>query len=229
MLPKDAAVLALGLLAACSGAPKEEPARPDATGGVLILEQAYDVPAADAWKAAGAALEEGEFTIERRRRDDCGGKIVARREDGHRVTVTIHAPQRSTAEVTVVVDPADRQLLDTIQKRIGEKLSLKKARSDLLADTVLEASYEADVDRVIAAAERACSALSLEIDLVRRDQGRARLEARGRDNRVVRVGLRQADGGTQVVLSTQETGAGEKDFLRRFRRELERHLFPSSE
>jgi len=228
-----AAVLALGLLASCSSEPEGSRTPPrEIAGGVLVLEQAYEVSAADAWKAADQALEGGEFTVERRRRDDCGGKIVARREDGHRVTVTIHAPERSAAEVTVVVEPGDRELLDTIQRRIVDKLGLKKARSELLGDTVLEASYEVELGGVFAAAERACRALSMEVELLRREQERARLEARDRDGRPVRFALRRTDGdsgGTEVVISTQETGGGEKELLRRVRRELERHLFPSGD
>ncbi len=228
-----AAVLALGLLSACSSEEEVGQAPPrEIAGGVLVLEQAYEVSAADAWKAADAALEGGDFKVERRRRDDCGGKIVARREDGHRVAVTIHAPERSAAELTVVVEPGDRQLLDTIQRRIGEKLSLKKARSELLGDTVLEASYEVDVGSAFEAAERTCRVLSLEVELLRREPERARLEARDRDGRPVRFALHRSDGAaaeTEVVLSTQETGGGEKEFLRRVRRELERHLFPSSD
>ena len=146
MLRRATAVLTLSLLAACSAGPEKDQAPPrEIAGGVLVLEQAFEVSAADAWKAADGALEGGEFKVERRRRDDCGGKIVARREDGHRVTVTIHAPERAAAEVTVLVEPGDHGLLDTIQKRIGEKLSLKKARSELLGDTVLEASYDVDL------------------------------------------------------------------------------------
>jgi hypothetical protein len=228
-----AAVLALGLLAACSleQGGSQTPPR-EIAGGVLVLEQAYEVSAADAWKAADAALERGEFKVERRRRDDCGGKIVARREDGHRVAVTIHAPERSAAEITVVVEPGDRELLDTIQRRIGEKLGLKKARSDLQGDTVVEASYAVDLGGAYAAAERTCRVLSMDVELLRREPERARLEARDRDGRPVRFTLHGTDGdaaATEVVISTQEAGGGEKEFLRRVRRELERHLFPSSD
>jgi hypothetical protein len=235
MLPRGPAVLALGVLAACSSEP--EPVKNPATvrefaRGVLVLEQAYEVSAADAWKAADSALEGGEFTVERRRRDECGGKIVARREDGHRVAVTIHAPERSAAEITLVVDPGDRDLLDTIQKRIAEKLGLKKASSALLGDTVLEASYEVDLDSAVGAAQRAFRALSLEVELLHRDRERARLEARDPEGRRLRLALHRTDGdfpATEVVLSAKETGGAEKELLRRVRRELERHLFPSSD
>ena len=233
MVSRRATVLALGLLGACSTEPEEERASArESAGSVLVLEQAYEASAADAWKAVEAALEGGDCTVERRRRDDCGGKIVARREDGHRVTVTIHAPERSAAEVTVIVDQGDRDLVDTIQRRIGEKLSLKKARSQLLGDTMLEASYGIDLGSALAAVERTCRAMSMEVEFLLRERERARLDARDRNGRPVRFALRQIDGdapGTEVVVSTQETGGGEKEFLRRVRRELEHHLFPSGD
>jgi hypothetical protein len=229
---RGSAVLALGLLAACSSEHAEDRTARELSEGVLVLEQAYDVSAADAWKAAKAALEGEEFKVERRRRDDYGGKIVARREDGHRVTVTIHAPERASAEVTLVVEPGDRGLLDTIQRRLEEKLSLKKARAELLGDTVQESSYEVDLTAALAAAERACHVLVLEVEFLHRDAERARLEARDRDGRALRFTLHATDGAspeTEIVISTQESWGGEKELLRRVRREMERHLFPSSE
>src|SRR6185295_2006389 len=125
-------VLSIGLAAvgACSSGDVEEPSKA-IVGGTLSDEQRYEVAAADAWKAAEAALEGDDFKVERRHRDECGGKLVARREDGHRVTVTIHAPDRASSEISVYVEPADPSLVQAIQIRIGEKLSLKKAQSDL--------------------------------------------------------------------------------------------------
>ena len=228
---RGSAVLALGLLGACSAEPAQDRAAREVPESVLVLEQAYEVPAADVWKAAAAALEGEEFKVERRRRDDYGGKIVARREDGHRVTVTIHAPERAPAEVTIVVEPADRGLLDTIQRRLEEKLSLKKARAELLGDTVQESSYEVDLGTALLAAERACHVLALEVKLLRRDPERARLEARDRDGRSLRFTMHETDGAspeTEIVISIPEAWGGEKELLRQVRRELERHLFPSS-
>jgi len=225
----------LFLLPAACAAP--EPDAPSAEGesvtGALADEQRYIVPVAEAMKAAEAALGSDEFKIERRRRDDCGGKLVARREDGRRVTVTIHAPERSVAEVAVYVEPADRGLVELLHRRIGEKLSLKKAKADLFGDSSLEVSYEIDLGTGMAAAERSCRTLALEVTLKREDRDRARLEARDGDGRPLRIGLRRTEAATaeiEVVLSTEtRPGGGEMDFLRKVRRELERHLFPASE
>ena len=232
---KHALVLipALVLLSACSGSPDEsEPAPRSVVGGTLGDEQAFDVPAAEAWKAAEAALEGEELAVERRRRDDCGGKIVARREDGHRVTVTIHAPERAAAEVAVYVEPADRGLMEAVQRRIGEKLSLKRAQADLSGDTSVETSYEIDLDVGLEAAEQACRALAMDLTVRHREKERARLEAKDRDERRVRIVLHKAEGDastTEIRLSTDATAAGgEKEFLRKVRRELEQHLFPAT-
>ena len=72
----------------------------------------------------------------------------------------------------------------------------------------------------------------MDVELLRRDEERARLEARDPDGRAVRIALHRTDGGspaTEVVISTSDAAGGEKELLRRIRRELERHLFPSSD
>jgi hypothetical protein len=227
--------LALSLPAACAGDPEEAAPAPGAESitGALADEQRYPVPVAEAMKAAETALRSGDFKIERKRRDDCGGKIVARREDGHRVTVTIHAPERAVTEIAVYTEPADRRLVEFLHARIASTLGLKKAQAELFGETTLEASYEVDLETGMAAAENACRTLALEVTLKRQDQDRARLEARDIDARPVRFALRRTaapSAETEVVLSTETVpGGGEKEFLRRIRRELERRLFPSSE
>jgi hypothetical protein len=232
--PARPAVLAFCLLAACSGASTDEAGgQPVLVGGTLSEEQTFEVPAAEAWKAAEEALEGEEFKVERRHRDDCGGKFVARREDGHRVTVTIHAPEREAAEVAIYVEPADPDVVRAIQERLLEKLSLKKARADLFDETLIEASYEVDLEQALGAAERACRALSLEVTQRQREKSRARVEARDGDSRRVRfsVSRDEADPAeTKVVFETERAPrGGEKEFLRRVRRELERHLFPPAD
>jgi hypothetical protein len=227
------ALLAMSLASAgaCSSADSDE--RPRAVvGGTLSDEQRYEVAAADAWKAAESALEGDEFKVERRHRDDCGGKLVARREDGHRVTVTIHAPDRARPEISVYVEPGDPKLAQELQIRIGEKLSLKKAQAALLGETVLEASYEVDLETGLAAVERCCRALGLEQTLVQRLEGRARVLARSRERGAVRFVLRAGEEAaeTQVVLSCDAAAeGGEKEFLRGIRRELERQLYPPAD
>jgi hypothetical protein len=235
MIRRSLVVLLLSLPAACAEPEAEPPSAADreSVTGVLAEEQRYSAPVAEVMKAAVAALGSDDFRIERRRRDDCGGKIVARREDGHRVTVTIHAPERSVAEVSVYVEPADRELVELLHARIGGKLSLKKAKADLFGESSLEVTYEIDLETGLAAAERTCRALALEVTLKRQEQDRARLEARDDDSRLLRFALRRtaaAPAEIEVVLSTEtRPGGGEMEFLRKVRRELERHLFPSSE
>jgi len=225
-------VLAVALLSACASSDDGEPER-TVVGGTLSDEQSYEVPAAEAWKAVEAALEGSEFTVERRRRDDCGGKIVARREDGHRVTVTIHAPERKAAEIAVYVEPADQALVHAVQERIGAKLSLKKARSDLFGETSLEASYEIGLEAAVTVVLRACRALAFEVVVQQREKERARIEVRDRNSPPVRFTLQQGEADpseTRIVIATEKTPeGGEKDLLRRVRREVERHLFPASE
>ncbi len=223
-------LLALGLASAggCSSNDVEEPEKA-IVGGTLSDELRYEVSAADAMKAAEAALEGDDFKVERRHRDECGGKLVARREDGHRVTVTIHAPDRTSSEIAVYVVPADPGLVQAIQIRIGEKLSLKKAQSNLLGECTLEASYEIDLRTAVSAVERSSRELGLEQTLSQHEESRARIEVRSRDRRVVRFLLSSGESPseTRFVLSTDPTAdGGEKEFLRRVRRELERHLFP---
>ncbi len=185
------------------------------------------------WKAVEAVLEENDFKLERRRRDECGGRITARREGGPRVVVTIHASERSRAEIALYVEPADRAQADLLQAKIEEKLGLKRAHADLFGETSVESSYEADLALGTAAAKRACAALELELTQVQVDSSRARIEGRDSQSRHVRFKMRLTEGRSdeiEVILSTDSTAAGdEKEFLRKVRREFERHLFPAGE
>jgi hypothetical protein len=223
--------LVLSLLGAC-GVP-EPVVAPQAVGVVGIDEVRYTVPATEAWKAAEMALSGESFKIQWRRRYDCGGKIVATRSGGYRVTVTVHAPERSASEVSISAEPPDRELVGKIQARIGANIGGKLASADLFGNTSSESSYEIPLDTAIVAAERTCGALSLEVIFKRVDRDRGRLDAVDRAGRPARFYFHKVDGSadeTGLILTT-ETAAdgGEKDFLRNVRKEFERHIYVPSE
>jgi len=227
-------VLAAALIPACASREADTPPPPSmrSDAGVVSEDQTYRVPVGRAWKAMLAALESADCRVQGRRRDECGGRIVARREDGRRVLVLVHAAERQLSEILIYVEPPDRALLDSIRLRLEEKLSLAKARSDLFGDNSVEASYDIDLDSAVEAAERACRALGLDVTFSQRREDRVKIEAKGLDDRTLRVSLGPGDAetdGIQVMLSAGSTPADQaKDFLHQARKELERQLFPAA-
>lgn len=184
----------------------------------------YDLPLADVWAAAEEAVLEEDVAVERRILHHRGGRLVVRRVDGHRVKVSVRAAGEST-DSAVRVEPGSPSLAQMVQGRIGEKLSLKRARADLFGERTLELTPEADLGRCMDAAERACRAVGLDVVHRHLDESGGRLAARDASGRVVRITLRPADQSTGATLSTDASA----DLLRSVRREFERQLFPVAE
>lgn len=222
------------LLAACgSSSPPPEADAVDAGLGSEADEHRYSLGAAEVWAAAETAMGCADLQIERRRRDERGGEIVARRADGHRVKVTVLALEEKDTSVAVVVDPENRELTWMIQGTIGQKLNLAQARANLFGEHSVDGSYEIELDRCVAAVERTCRALNLEVRHKQIQGSRVRIEARDADDRPLRFTMRLSDGRsdeTEVLLTTEPASSGgELQFLEHVRREFERRLFPVAE
>lgn len=220
------AAAAVLMLCSCGSEPVEETF--DAGGGVHPSVQRYPMDVAAVWRAAEEVAAEDEVTIERRRRRGPGGFLLGRRVDGRRMRVAVRELPEGAAEAEVCLDPGNRELAGEVQVRIGEKLSLRKARSELFGERSVEGTYAADLNRCMEAAEKTCRALDLEVVHRQLEESGGLLEARDVAGRAVRIALKPsgARGATGSVLSVD---GGETDLLRRLRGEFDRQLTPTAD
>ena len=192
-----------------------------------VEEHRYELPAAEVWAAAEAAMAEDGAILELRRAASDGGEIVARRPEGHHVRATATAVEPLATRVVVVVSPPNSALASMIQGRIAERLSLRKAQSDLFGETSVETVYDRPLEACVAAVEETCRALGL--DIVRRMtlDAQVRIEARTAESRTVRFSLRRIGNRhveTAVMFTAERSPAGALD---RLREDFERHLDPA--
>lgn len=220
---------ALLLLPSCeAAAPEPEDESFDSDPIVPAVERRYEIPLPEVWTAVEEAVAEEDVVIERRRRNERRGILAGRCHDGHRMKVSVRAHPGDGSQVAVTVDPPNRELAGMVQDRIGNKLSLRKARSDLFGERSDVRVLNADLRRGMEAAERTCRALGLEVVHKQLRESEGRLVARDGDGRAVRFTLQSADDpllGTGSVLST----VAPAELLRRVSREFERQLFPATE
>jgi hypothetical protein len=220
--------LLLALPAACGSSGRDGDLEAGAAPG-SVDEHRYELPAAQVWAAAQTAVEEDGAVVELRRPASDGGEIVVRRSEGSRVQATVTAVEPHATRVAVAVSPANGTLGAMIQARIGERLSLLKAQADLFGETSVETVYPRSLEASVAAAERTCRTLDMEI--VRRMTlgAHARVEARDRSSRAIRFSFRRIGDGSRetAVMFTAESAP--QDRLEQVRREFERHLFPARE
>jgi hypothetical protein len=190
-------------------------------------ERRVELPAAQVWIAAQSAVAEDGAVIALRRATSDGGEIVARRPEGHRVQVTVIAVDGQSTRVSVAVSPSNGTLAAMIHGRIGDRLSLRKAQSELFGETSVETVYDRSLEAALAAAEETCRAMELEVVRRKTEDAEARIEARDRDSHAIRFSLRRIGGGgaeTAVMFTAEAAGGDTLDILRR---EFERRLFPA--
>ncbi len=123
----SAAILALAILAttSCGQSEKGSATRSRDLGtGMNTVERKYDKPAREAWDAALASVKSYDMRIESDLHDELGGDIVARRADDHKVLVHVTSLDRNRSEVSVRVEPGNKDLAEMIHDRISQKLGV---------------------------------------------------------------------------------------------------------
>jgi hypothetical protein len=225
--------LLLCLTACASPAPETDPAGFDDGPTVDPLVRRHDAPLSRVWTAAVETLEEEGIVLSRRRRGTSRGVLVGNSGMGLRVKVRLHSEIGERTEASVDILPPAPALAASIQDRIGDRLSLGKAKAAVFGRTSLERAYRDELDHCMAAAELACRSLNLDVVHKHQMETRGRLEARDESGRSARFTLRSAEGpggGTEAVVTTESTpDGGEEEFLLRVVREFERSLIPAAE
>jgi hypothetical protein len=221
-------------MGAC-GSSEPEPEATSLEEGPVVdpLVRRFDAPFSGVWAAAEEALVEEGVAIDRRRRGTTRGVLVGYGGLSLRVKVRIRPEPGGRVEVGVDILPRDPTLATMIQDRIGDKLSLRRAKADLFGQTSLERAYRDDLEHCMSAAERACRSLNLDIVHKQILHSRGRLEARDDSGRTARFTLQTVPAtgrGTEAVVTTEGTAdSGEKALLDRIVREFERDLTRAGE
>ena len=219
----------LALVAACGSSTPDGAEAVVASAESHVDERRVELPAAQVWAAVQVAVAEDGAGVEHRRASSDGGEIVARRPEGHRVQAAVTAVDSRATRVVITVSPPNGTLAALIHGRIGERLSLQKARADLFGEMSVETVYGRSLDACAAAVDETCRGLDL--DIVRRMtlEGQVRIEARDRDARPIGFSLRRignSNGETAVMFTAERV---EAEGLEQLRREFERHLLPAGE
>jgi len=231
--PTVAMLLLTGACGSPAPAPDPEASAFDDGPSVDAVVRRYVAPFSGVWTAAEEALEEEGVALSRRRRGETRGVLVGHGGLGLRVKVRIRSMEGDHVEAGVDILPRNPALAEMIQDRIGDKVSLAKAKANLFGETSMERTYRDDLEHCMAAAEGACRALNLEIVHKHLMETRGRLEARDDSGRSARFTLRSTGArgsGTEAVLTTDATAdSGDKTFLLRIVREFERDLVRAGE
>jgi hypothetical protein len=219
----------LATAAACSGSDENRPSATrdtDLGTGLNTVDRQYGKPASDVWDAAVSAVKSYDFSIESDRNDKMGGELVARRASGEKVTVRVKSVKETSSDVSVRVEPGNRNLANLLHERIAEKLGMGPARTGFLGGNSADGTYADSLKRCIAASETAFRACGLE--LTQRDvkETSAVLDARrGQDGLPARIELKRGGDATKAsFIAGTGRSADSQALADRLKAEFERHL-----
>lgn len=217
-------------LAAC-GAPHRKPSPPDRDEGPRKVDRDYGKPAAEVWRAALAVMEALELTVDDDRHDKLGGRIVARRASGDRLTVDVVSLDEHRSKVVVEADPGNGNLATTVHDKLTEQLGLSKAKTSHFGGNSVTGKYSCTLSRGAAAAEQVVRKLGLELLSIDVREESATVDARDDASIPIRFLFTRMDKETIKAQFTVGTtpGAAAKATAKRLKSEFERNLFPPVE
>jgi len=212
---KHVAVVALALVAllgACSGSSKGTAASTHDLGtGVNTIDRKYPKPADTVWDAAVAAVKSYDLKIDSDRHDEMGGELVAHRADGHRVTAKVSALDKNNSNVSLRVEPGNRDLAQMLQERIADKLGMGEAKAAFLGGNSTDGTYSTDFQGAVSAAERVCKELNYTVTNQEIHDTWAQVDARAQDSNPVRFKMAHVDDRSTPTKVTFIAGNGKTD------------------
>jgi hypothetical protein len=193
--------------------------------GLNTVDRQYAKTPREAWDAAVAAVKAMELQVESDRHDALGGELVARRADGHRVNVIVKAMDRNSSQVSVRVEPGNRNMAEMIHEWMADKLGLGEAKGALLGGNSVEGTYTQSVATCAAAAEQACRKLSYIVTHREVRDASARIDARQPDSTPVRFQAEKSGDRTKVTfIAGRSGGEAAKAAAQKMKDEFERQL-----
>jgi len=218
-------------LAACGSPHPKHSSGTDPEAGPRKVERDYAKPVAEVWRAARAALEDLQLTLDDDRHDQLGGTIVARRATGDRLTVEVAGLDEHRSRVVVQVDPGTETLAITVHDKITEHLGLSKAKTSHFGGNSASGRYTCTLSRAASAAEQVVRKLGLELLSIDVREEQATVEARNEVSLPIGFAFTRVDPETLKALFTVGTSPspGARATARRLKSEFERELLPPLE
>jgi hypothetical protein len=210
-------------LAACGGSDKSSAGKQSDLGtGINTVDRQYAKSASDTWDAAAAAMKSYDLTVDSDRHDAMGGELHGRRANGEKVTVRVRSLDDKSSDVTVRVDPGNRNMAEMIHEKIADKLGLKEAKAAWFGGNSAEGTYPQSLDVCVKAAEDAAKRLNLTVTNREVKDGTATVDARESNSNPVQFKLKKVTEGTKVTfIAGKEKSDGNRDLSNRMKTEFE--------
>jgi len=210
-------------LTACSSSDKAGSTKQSDLGtGINTVDRQYGRSASDAWDASMAAVKAYDLTVESDHHDSMGGEIRAHRSGGEKVLVRVKSLDDRNANVSVRVEPGNRNMAEMIHERIADKLGLKEAKSAFFGGNSCEGTYPHSLDACVKAAEDAARRLNLTVTNREMHETKAVVDAREVNSNPVQFKMKKVDTGVQVTfIAGREKNDSMKDLCNRMKAEFE--------
>ncbi len=210
-------------LAACGSAERPSPAGENDQGtGFNTVEQQYAKSASETWDAAMSAVKSYSLDVNSELHDRMGGEILASRASGEKVTVRVQSLDDKRSQVSVRVEPGNRNLAEMLHEKIADNLGLKEAKQAFSGGNSCQGSYSQTLESCLKTAEDAARRLNLTVTNRELREGTALLAARDADSTDVQFKMKAAGGGTKITfIAGREKSENTRDLAFRMRSEFE--------
>ncbi|HLY76031.1 MAG TPA: DUF3568 family protein [Planctomycetota bacterium] len=223
------AALCLGL-AACSSSDKTSSTKQGDLGtGINTVDRQYGRSASETWAAAEAAVKTYDITVESDAHDAMGGEIRAHRASGEKVVVRVKSLDDKNANVSVRVEPGNRNMAEMIHEKIADKLGMKEAKSAFFGGNTCEGTYPHSLDACAKAAEDAARRLDMTVTSKEVHDEKAVVDARETNSNPVQFRMKKVDKGVQVTfVAGREKNDAMRDLCYRMKTEFENSIASKS-
>jgi len=210
-------------LTACSSSDKSSSVKQSDLGtGINTVDRQYGRSAADTWDASVAAVKAYDLTVESDHHDALGGEIRAHRAGGEKVMVKVKSLDDRNSNVSVRVEPGNRNMAEMVHERIADKLGLKEAKSAFFGGNSTEGTYPHSMEACVKAAEDASRRLNMTVTNREMHENKAVVDARELNSNPVQFRMKKVDAGVQVTfIAGREKNDAMKDLCNRMKVEFE--------
>jgi len=224
------ACLTLLALAACGSSDKSSSTKQSDLGtGINTVDRQYAKSATDAWDASVAAVKAYDLKVDSDAHDTMGGELRGHRANGDKVLVKVRSLDEKNSNVSVRVEPGNRNMAEMIHEKIADKLGLKEAKSAFFGGNSVEGTYPHSLEVSMKAAEDA--ARRMDLTVTNRDAHDTKwvLDARQSNSNPVQFRMKKVDQGTQVTFVAGKEKSDEmKGLANRMKTEFENSLATKS-
>jgi hypothetical protein len=216
------AVTLLALAACGSGDKSSSTKQGDLGTGINTIDRQYGRAASETWDAAEAAIKGYDITIESDVHDSMGGEIRAHRASGDKVVVRVKSLDDKNSDVSVRVEPGNRNMAEMIHERIAAKVGLKEAESAFFGGNTCQGTYPHSLEICVKAADDAARRMNMTVTTKDVHDEKAVVDAREENSNPVQFRMKRVDKGVQVTfIAGRETNESMRDLCHRMKAEFE--------